>query len=172
MIMLANFRTPETLARAMKTMRDRGVAIVDAFTPFPVKELDEFLPETDRGQRAIMLACGFGVAFLAYFIEWWTAVIAFPFDSGHRPHHSWPVFVLFPFEVGILTAAVAGLIAFFVKAGLPRYHDAIFESDLIARSNVDAFVLAVEAPEDARARGELMTYFSVNGADAVRELDA
>ncbi|HEX4080306.1 MAG TPA: DUF3341 domain-containing protein [Rhizomicrobium sp.] len=172
MILLASFPSPDALAEAMKTMHARGIAIHDAYTPFPVKALDALLPETDRGERAIMLACGFGVAVVAYFIEWWTAVVAYPFDSGSRPHHSWPVFVLFPFELGILAAAVAGLIAFFIKTGLPRYHDAIFECDLIARSNVDAFVLAIEAPEDRTARADLFTWFVSNGADAVRELNA
>ncbi|MGH6877605.1 MAG: DUF3341 domain-containing protein [Rhizomicrobium sp.] len=172
MILLAGFRSPEALTEATKTMHARGVTVIDAYTPFPVKALDEFLPETDRGERAIMLASGFGVAFVAYFIEWWTAVIAYPFNSGSRPHHSWPVFVLFPFEIGILAAGVAGLIAFLLKTGLPRYHDAIFESDLIARSNVDAFVLAIEAPADGEARSDLLTWFASNGADAVRELDA
>ena len=63
-------------------MRERGVPIKDFFTPFPVEGLDEFLPATDRGVRAIMLATGTIVAALAYTLEWWTAVIAFPFNSG------------------------------------------------------------------------------------------
>ncbi|HEY3777272.1 MAG TPA: DUF3341 domain-containing protein [Rhizomicrobium sp.] len=171
MILLASFETPDALAGAIRTMRARGVEVLDAYTPFPVKALDELLPETDRGIRAIMLLAGFGAAFVAYFIEWWTAVVAFPFDAGNRPHHSWPVFVLFPFEIGILAAAVAGLIALFVKTGLPRYHGPIFESDLIARANVDAFVLAVEAPGDRAARDALFTSFASGGAQAVRELE-
>jgi hypothetical protein len=82
------------------------------------------------------------------------------------------VFVLFPFEIGILAAAVAGVIALFVKTGLPRYHDVIFESDLIERANIDAFVLAVAAPEDRAARDHLFATFASGGAQAVRELEA
>ncbi|MGH6889313.1 MAG: DUF3341 domain-containing protein [Rhizomicrobium sp.] len=170
MILLASFATPEALVGAIRKLHARGVAILDAYTPFPVKALDELLPETDRGMRAIMLLAGFGAAFVAYFIEWWTAVVAFPFDTGNRPHHSWPVFVLFPFEIGILAAAVAGVIALFAKTGLPRYHDAIFESDLIGRANVDAFVLAVAAPDDKAARDALFASLASGGAQAVREL--
>jgi hypothetical protein len=171
MILLASFATPDALITAIRTMRARGLDVLDAYTPFPVKDLDGLLPETDRGVRAIMLLAGFGAAFVAYFIEWWTAVVAFPFDAGNRPHHSWPVFVLFPFEIGILAAAVAGVIALFVKTGLPRYHDAIFESDLIAQANVDAFILAVEAPNDGAARDDLFASFVSGGARAVREIE-
>lgn len=172
MILLASFATPEALAGAIRTLRARGADVLDAYTPFPVKAVDDLLPESDRGIRTLMLLAGFGVAFAAYFIEWWTAVVAFPFDSGNRPHHSWPVFVLFPFELGILAAAVAGVITLFVKTGLPSYHDAIFESDLVARTNVDAFVLAVEAPDDRDARDALFAWLASGGAEAVRELKA
>lgn len=170
MILLASYSTPEALADTIRSMRSRGIEVLDAYTPFPVKALDELLPETDRHTRAIMLVAGFGAAFVAYFVEWWTAVVAFPFDSGNRPLHSWPVFVLFPFEIGILAAAVAGVIALFVKTGLPRYHDPIFECDLIARANVDAFVLAVEAPHDRVPRDALFSELAAGGAQAVREL--
>lgn len=172
MILLASFVTPEALAGAIRTMRARGANVLDAYTPFPVKALEELLPASDRGVRAIMLLTGFGTGLVAYFIEWWTAVVAFPFNSGNRPHHSWPVFVLFPFEIGILAAAVAGVIALFVKTGLPRYHDAIFECDLVARANVDAFVLAVEAPDDGSARDTIFAALASQGANAVRELDS
>ncbi len=50
--------------RAARAVRDAACAIIDAFTPFPVEGLAEFLPATDRGMRAIMLAAGLAFAAL------------------------------------------------------------------------------------------------------------
>lgn len=169
-LLLASFSSPEALLEGARAMRERSVAIVDAFTPFPVEGIGEFLPATDRGVRAIMLGTGILVAALCYLLEWWTAVIDYPFISGNRPLDSWPIFVLFPFEFGVLSAAIAGLAAFLFKTGLPRYHDAIFETDFIQRAYADGFILALQAPEEEDARSALMAFCAEHGADATREI--
>lgn len=172
MMLLASFGAPEALLEAAKAMQARSIAVIDAFTPFPVEGIGYYLPPADRGIRTAMLATFFCIAGCCYLLEWWTAVVDYPFNSGGRPLNSWPVFLLFPFEFGVLSAAIAGLIAFFVKTKLPRYHDPLFESDLIARSSVDAFILAVAVPEEQRARDELMMFLARSGADHVREIRA
>ena len=51
-----------------------------------------------------------------YGFIWWTATQAYPFDSGGRPLHSWPVFLIAPTEFGALAAGIAGMIAFIVRS--------------------------------------------------------
>ncbi len=169
-LLLASFPSPEALLEGARAMRERSFAIVDAFTPFPVEGIGEYLPQTDRGERAIMLGAGVLVAALCFLLEWWTAVVDYPFISGNRPLNSWPIFVLFPFEFGVLSAAIAGLATMLFKTGLPRYHDAIFETDFIARAHEDGFILALEAPQDEAALGELMAFCNAHGAEATREV--
>ena len=171
-LLLASFASPDELVMAARAARERGLVIADALTPFPVEELDEFLPADGRGVRAIMLGCGVAMAACAYGLEWWSAVIAYPFNSGGRPLHSWPVFLLFPFEFGVLAAAIAGLVVFFLRTGLPRFHDPIFETDLVEQSNVDAFILAVRAPQDVDTRAEAAKFFAMGGANVVTQVDA
>lgn len=170
-LLLASFASPDGLIAAARAAHGRGLAITDALTPFPVEGIDEFLPADDRGVRAIMLGSGVTFAGLAYGLEWWSAVIAYPFNSGNRPLHSWPVFLLFPFEFGVLAAAVAGLIVFLFRAGFPDYRNPILQEKLFARSTVDAFVLAVQAPQDHDAQAELMEFFAAEGAKAVTQVE-
>ena len=40
------------------------------------------------------------VAAAAYALEFWSAVYAYPIDSGGRPLNSWPIFLLVPFDPG------------------------------------------------------------------------
>jgi hypothetical protein len=54
--------------------------------------------------------------------------------------------MLFPFAIGILAAAIAGLITLFVQSGLPRLHYKLFAIDGFERVSQDAFLLALAAP--------------------------
>ena len=127
MILLARFARGDALAGAAHKARASGYRPVDAFTPFPIDGLAEALETQPPHIRVAMFIGGAGVAALAYALEWYSAVIDYPIDSGGRPLHSWPTFVLFPFAIGILAAAISGLIAFFWQSGLPRLHHPLFE---------------------------------------------
>jgi hypothetical protein len=169
-ILLAEFASPETLVCAGKAARKADFEIIDAFTPFPVPEMADILPPDGRGIRFIMLAGGILIAGACYLLEWWTAVIAYPFNAGGRALHSWPVFFLVPFEFGVLGAAVCGLAVLFFRTGLPKLHDALFESDLIGRANADGFLLAVSRPEAQDRRDAARALLVEMGAAAVREV--
>lgn len=170
-VLLAEYASPEALVAAGRATRDSGREIVDAFTPFPVAAMGELLPETDRGVRLAMLVGGALAAICCYALEWWTAVVNYPFDSGGRPLDSWPVFLLFPFEIGVLGAAVFGVLAFFYKTGLPALHHPVFECELHRRSHVDGFLLAVREPEERSARDALRALLLERGATATREAE-
>ena len=151
-ILLAEFKGGEALREAARTARAAGYRAIDAFSPFPVEGLaDELDPQTSY-VRVAMFIGGMGVAALAYSLEWYSAAIDYPVNSGGRPLNSWPAFMLFPFAIGILAAAIAGLITMFVQSGLPRLHYKLFAIEGFERASQDAFLLALAAPptEDGR----------------------
>jgi hypothetical protein len=112
---------------------------------------------------------GFGIAALAYALEWYSAVLAYPIDSGGRPLHSWPAFVFFPFSVGILAAAIAGLIALFVQGGLTSLHHPVFAIAEVERASQDAFLLAL-VPADDDAAKDLQALLTREGAEETWEI--
>ena len=59
-----------------------------------------------------MFIAGMLMAALAYGTEYYSAVIGYPYNSGGRPLDAWPAFMLVPFAIGILAAAIAGFITF------------------------------------------------------------
>ena len=81
----------------------------------------------------------------------WSAIFAYPIDSGGRPLNSWPIFLLAPFEVGVLAAGLAGFAAFLVLCGLPRLNHPLFDWDRIERATDDRYFLLMAAPEDEQA---------------------
>ena len=91
-----------------------------------------------------MFVGGFAMAALAYGLEYFSAVIDYPFNGGGRPLDAWPAFMLVPFATGILAAAVAGFIALLTETGLPRLHDPLFAVEGFERASQDPFILALE----------------------------
>ena len=152
-LVIAEFRDADDLCAAARNIRMRGFDPVDALTPCPVEELDDILRLDKSPIRWPMLIAALAVAAAAYALEFWSAVYAYPIDSGGRPLNSWPIFLLVPFEVGVLAAAVAGFAALLVLCGLPRLHHPLFDSDAIERATDDRYFLLVRAPPKAESDG-------------------
>lgn len=168
--LLAAFADPATLRTALRSVRESGFRPLDAFTPFPVEGM---APELDPGRSSIrwwMLAAALLVGAAAYALEWWSAVHAYPIDSGGRPLHSWPVFLLAPFEVAVLAGAVAGLVAFLRDAGLPALHHPLFEIPSFERASDDRFFLLAAADGGDEEIVRLRRLLELTGALDVTEV--
>ena len=71
---------------------------MDAYSPFPIEELNEALGLTKNRLPLIMLLGGIFGGIGGYLLEYWTQVIAWPMNIGGRPFHSWPHFIPVTFE--------------------------------------------------------------------------
>lgn len=170
--LLAEFPDPATLiatARSLKVRSEFG--LLDAFTPFPVEELEQIIPARRSGTRATMLLAGFSTAAFAFALQWYSAVVDYPINSGGRPLNSWPVFLLVPFEVGIFAAALAGFIALLWSTGLPQLHNPLFDVVGFERASQDHYFLLACGENDETTR-ELRQLLRTTGATRVTEVRA
>jgi hypothetical protein len=168
---VAEFDTPEQLVSAARQLRRDGHQLLDAFTPFPVVELDGILAVSPSNIRPVMLAAGVVMAAFAYWLQWYSAVVDYPLNVGGRPLHSWPVFLLAPLEVGILTAVIGGLVALLWNCGLPRLHHPMFDIAAFERASQDRFFL-LAAASGAQDEGALRHALERTGALSVSEMRA
>lgn len=151
----AEFENENDLVLAASRLQDEGYVLLDAFSPVWVEQLDELLSLRASLIRPVMLAVGLTMAALAFGVQWYSSVISYPLNLGGRPLNSWPVFLLVPFEVGVLAAVVAGLIVFLFRCGLPALHDPAFEIVGFERASQDRFFLLVEGRAGQRAEQAL-----------------
>lgn len=158
-LLLAEFVEPEAMIEAARKIDEAGFRLVDAFSPFPVEGVEEFLGARAPRLRVYMFFGGLIVAAAAYATEGWSAIFDYPINSGGRPLNSWPAFVLFPFAVGIFGAALTGFIFLLIETRLPSLHHPLFSAASFERATQDRFFLALEAPTgavgDRRARAWL-----------------
>jgi hypothetical protein len=168
--LIAEFRDPETLLRALKRVKEARHQTLDAFTPYPVEGLDDQLYVGVSGIRYAMLAGGLVVAAFAFGLQWYSAVVDYPLNSGGRPLNSWQVFLLVPFEVGIFAAALSGAIALLWACGLPRLHHPLFEIPGFERATQDRFFLLASAGPNDDALRDLRELLEGSGAVVVTEV--
>lgn len=168
-MLLAEYRDPERLKLAFARLREAGHTALDTFTPYPIEGLDQELGFARSGIRPAMLVGGLSVAAFAFALQWYSAVIDYPLNSGGRPLNSWQVFLLVPFEVGIFAAALCGFIAFLWSCGLPRLHHPLFEIPGFERATQDHYFL-LAAPAYSEAVLELRRLLEEAGAQVVTEL--
>lgn len=143
--LVASFVTQTQLRDALP--RVRGLGVVETYTPQALEEgQPSILP-------LIVLMAGLAGAAAGFFMQVYANVIAYPVDIGGRPKFSWPAFVPIAFEIGILSAVVAGFIAFLVVNRLPRLYDPIDEAILMRGATRDRWCLAIrtDAPDRAHA---------------------
>ena len=145
---LAEFATPAALVAAARELHGRRGVTLQAYTPFPVDELDELgLPGGRRIALTVLLAALAG-AVLGYGVQYWTAVIDYPYLVGGKPMHAWPAFIPVTFELAVLFGAFAGFLAIIWGCGLPRPHHPLFDVQAFSLASRDRFFLLVAGADD------------------------
>lgn len=171
-LVIAEFGNSAALRDAARRVREAGFQPVDALTPCPVEGLEAPLGIGQSPIRWPMLIAAVATAAIAYGLEAWSAVVAYPINSGGRPLHSWPVFLLVPFEVGVLAACLAGLVTLLVLCGLPRLNHPLFDWDAIERATDDRYFLLMAAPDREEDSNRLRAVLSGFRPLRIRETPA
>lgn len=146
---LAEFDSPEALARAAKALRAQGYARLDAHTPYSVDAVREALGHRRSLLPYFVLAGGIVGVAGAYGLQWWTVAYDYPLDVGGRPPHFPLAFVPITFEMGVLGAALAAFLGVLFGGRLLRLWDPVFEVEGIESASVDSFWLRVDAGDAA-----------------------
>ena len=170
--LVATFHTPDALVRAAEKAKAEGFTPVDTLTPFPIKGIDRILGLKQANIRKPMAYAGFAAAAAAYASELYSAAIAYPYNSGGRPPlNSWAVLLLFPFELGILVAAITGFIAFLIHCGFPSLYHPLFEVGSTNRATSDRFLLMVKTIREETPERKLRELLDAAGASSIVEVE-
>lgn len=160
------FPTPEGLLESGTQLRARGIAGMDAFTPFPIHGIDHAIGIKRSWVSAITLIFGLlGFAF-GIWMQWWTSAVDWPINVGGKPLASWPAFVPIIFECTVLFAGVATFFGVIGLCGLPRGDNGIVDP----RVSNDSYALWVPTKPGAPAGVEIEQVLKSNGAIEVRSV--
>jgi len=145
--LLAEFRTADALLHAARAAREAGYDLVEAYAPFPVEGLADAVGMPRNAVAPATLIGGIVGGIAIYFLQWYTAVIDYPINSGGRPLHSWPAFIPATFECTVLGAALAAFFGYLILNGLPRLHHPIFNAADFDLATRNRFFLCIESAD-------------------------
>lgn len=145
--LLAEFDSPTAVVTAARKAREAGYVKLDAFTPFPIHELDEAL----KVPRTILpwLVFGGGLAGLlgGFAMQYWMSAVDYPLNIGGRPLASWPAFVIPSYEMTILFASITAVVGMIALNGLPMPYHPLFNAPNFTNATADRFFLCIETKD-------------------------
>jgi hypothetical protein len=142
--LLAELRTADELLHAVRELRRRGYQRLDAFTPYPVKGLEEAIGLRRSLLPWIVFPIAMAGAGLGYLIQLFCNAYDYPLNVGGRPLNSAPAFIPITFESGVLAASLGGVFVFLLLTGLPRLHAPVDDVEGFQRASVDTFWVGVD----------------------------
>jgi hypothetical protein len=143
--LLVEFSSADALLDAVRKAREQGYRQIEAYTPFSVEGLTQALHLPPSRVPVITLIGGIIGGAGAFFMQWYSAVIDYPINSGGRPLNSWPAFIPATFELAILGAALAAFGGMLVLNGLPQLRHPLFEIDEFHLASRNRFFLCIRA---------------------------
>lgn len=168
--LMAEFDNPTALVAAARSAREKGYTRIDAYSPYPIEELNEALELHDNRLAKIVLTGGVLGLVAGYGLQYFVAVIHYPLNIAGRPLHSWPMFVPVTFEVTVLFASLAAFFGLLALCGLPKPYHPVFNVPGFSKASRNRFFLAIESRDPLFDRERTAAFLESLDASEVSEV--
>ncbi len=151
-MIVATFPNQPSLLHAAAHLRHQPGARVETYTA-EEPAVAEAAADTTLSRIPLVILGAFLVGAIGFFLlQTYATTLGYYMGIGGRPAFAWPSFIPNAFEVGVLSAIAAGLLAFLIANRMPRLWDPVDEAPAIRRVMRGANVLTLEGLEDGHAR--------------------
>jgi hypothetical protein len=113
----------EAVVRAIDRARAGGATPIEAYTPYPSREVERALAARPSRLAPVVFAAGVGGAAGAYGLQWLLNGYLYPLDVGGRPPHFPLAFVPIAFEMGVLFASLTAFLGVIAGGRMLRLWD-------------------------------------------------
>jgi len=167
----AEFATGELALTAARSLREAGHEPLEAFTPYPMPELEQALGlKKPRLLLSLVLAAAVLGASAAFLLMWWTAVWSYPLNVGGRPLNSFVTDIPIMFESAVLCAALTAFLGTLFFSGMPRLRDPLDGVPGFSRTSIDRFWIGVR-DDDSEPTARISRALEQLGALHIHRLD-
>jgi mono/diheme cytochrome c family protein len=139
------FDTPDEIIHAAEKAVEEGYTKYDVNTPYPLHGMDKAmkLPPSKLGYVALIF--GLSATLAAVLTMGWMSAIDYPLVVGGKPVFSFPAYVPIMFEVTVLTASIATVVAmlfFFFK--LPNLKHPLHGTEYMKKVSSDKYGINIK----------------------------
>lgn len=145
--LLAEFDTTTEIVVAAEKMREAGYTITDAFSPFPIHEMDKALGIKRSILPYLVFAGGVVGMLLGFGLQYYTHVIEYPIIVAGRPHFSLPAMIPPAYELTILLASFTAVLGMLFLNGLPRLYHPVFNVPRFNLATREKFFLLIQTKD-------------------------
>jgi hypothetical protein len=167
---IAEFTGPDALVDAAHRTRGEGFRRFDCYSPFPIHGLAEAMRFEDPRIPWMAFFGGITGAMLGFGLQYYIAVVDYPWNVGGKPLLSWPQFFPITFECTVLLTGLTTFVSQWTLNGLPRLHHPIFNAKNFERASQDRFFLCVESDDPKFDATETAAFLERLGAVSVSEV--
>jgi hypothetical protein len=168
---IAEFANAEELLRAVHAARKDGYQVIEAYTPYPIEELNDAIGHGPSRVPVLVLLGGIVGAFFGFGLQYWTSVVAYPLNIGGRPYNSWVSFIPITFECTILFAGIAAVLGMLVLNGLPMPYHPVFSVPRFQLASRDRFFLMILARDPRFRAGDTFRFMETLGSSHVSDVE-
>lgn len=144
---MAEFDSPTDLVRATKAAAAEGYHKMDAYSPYPIEELNDALHLHRNKLPLIVLLGGITGGLTGFLLQWYITVYNFPTNIAGRPLFSWPMYIVITFELTVLFASLSATFGLLALCGFPTLYHPVFNVPRFERATRNGFFLCIEAKD-------------------------
>ena len=168
---IVEFAGAPALVQAARRVQAEGNDVIEAYTPLPIKELNDAIGHGPSRVPLLVLIGGIVGALGGFGLQYWAAALEYPLNIGGRPTNSWVAFIPITFECTILAAGIAAVLGMLVLNGLPMPYHPVFGVDRFQLASRDKFFLMILARDPKFRAGDTFRFMETLGGVHVQDVE-
>ena len=168
--LMAEFDSAQAIVDAASKVMSAGYSKVEAYTPFPIEELNDIIHRRRTNLSKMVLAGGLTGMATGFILQYWASAIEYPINVGGRPLATWTAFVVPSYELTILFSALTAAIGMLALNGLPQPYHPVFNVERFSLASSDKFFLVVEAADQHFQKAATTGLLESTGAKGVYDV--
>ena len=164
--MAAIFHEEADVVRAAAKVRESGFTKFDAISPYPIHGMEEACGIKRSGIPYVTFIAALVGLLAGLGLTYYTSVMNWPINVGGKPLFSLPAFIPIIFELTILFAALASVVALFVVCKMPRIDPPVIDKDLTCNK----FAIFIPENDVGYSADRVHRLFTELGANEIKKV--
>ncbi len=145
----ALFDSPDDIINATEKTVEAGYKKYDVHSPYPIDGMPEAMKLPPSRLGYVALVVGLSGALTALLLMYWISAVDYPIVIGGKPLFSFPAYVPVIFEVTVLSASIATVLAMlFIFFKLPNNAHPLHGTDYMKQVASDKYGLFIHAEDE------------------------